>query len=153
MPIVSVEFNRLRGRQVIVTNEVTVEPRIPNPSQADVDDCPDSFRCAVCLKMRPKRLYAEGSAEARVCLLCFPYVEPKEVGWLVRFDEIHRTHKGATGIPAFTQTKEPNPDEERRDLVGVWYETYQEWREDADNKRSVLLVGEWARRGFMVKPK
>jgi len=66
------------------------EPRVPHPTKAEFNACPDRFTCFVCLQQKGKKKHFGGLVEEqKVCRECYPFVDEQDVGCLVKFDERH----------------------------------------------------------------
>jgi len=63
--------------------------RVPNPSESEINACPDRFRCFSCQAMKGKKHFAGLVARQRICDTCYPFVDERAGGGLVRFDERH----------------------------------------------------------------
>ena len=76
--------------EVLVTIE-RFEPRpIPEPSKAELDGCPATFRCFCCLERKGKKCHFGGLIlKMRICRECYPYLDEATVGGLIKFDMRH----------------------------------------------------------------
>ena len=73
--------------EVLVTIE-WYEPRpIPNPSKAELDSCPTTFRCFCCYERKGKKRHFGGLIlDMRICRECYPYLDEATVSGIIRFD-------------------------------------------------------------------
>lgn len=58
-------------------------------TEAEIEACPDSFRCICCLRSRTKKHFAGLIIDQRVCDFCEPYVDRWDIQAIVRFDKWH----------------------------------------------------------------
>jgi len=66
--------------------ELTIEiqsrwlvPRVPNPTQGEINRCPGRFRCFICQQLYGKKWFGGEIAGERVCRFCFPFVDESDI--------------------------------------------------------------------------
>ena len=91
--IVTIGFNLAKQETVSVEVERYVPPRVPIPSESDLATVPARYRCFVCNELKGKKRFAAYIAGERVCDLCYPYVDERDIVALRP-----REHRPATRI-------------------------------------------------------
>lgn len=69
-----------------VTIRRMIELEIPNPTEDEINRCPDRFRCFSCLEGRGKKEFAGEVRQQRICRNCRPFVDGRTVRGLITHD-------------------------------------------------------------------
>ena len=93
VPTIRIEYVYGRNPEFKIEILPDVPPRFPNPTEAEMENCPASFRCFACLERKGKKKHFAGEVlEKRICRTCYPYADEAEVGRMIRFDMKHGFH-------------------------------------------------------------
>lgn len=86
-------MERLRAKSTIGTIP-------PKATEAEMENCPNTFTCYACLEKRPKAKLGGVVNGERLCTACRPYWDTWALGNLIRFD--NRQAKPTMGPPKET---------------------------------------------------
>lgn len=90
IPKIVLSFHQLDLEEPLVEIGWNEPPRVPNPSKAEMDRCPDTFRCFTCLERKGKKKHFGGEVcEMRICRNCYPYCDEATVRGLIWFEKRH----------------------------------------------------------------
>lgn len=89
--IITIGFTSPKVETVSVTVEDYVPPRVPNPSQRELNTVPARFRCFVCQRIKGKKHFGGYIALERVCRLCYPSTDEHDI-----FASQPKEHRPAT---------------------------------------------------------
>lgn len=90
VPTIEIWFHTRPLEEVLVEIGWNVPERKPNPTKAEVDRCPPTFRCYCCMRRLGRRKYFGGEViEMRICRGCYPYCDEAQVAAYIRFDRWH----------------------------------------------------------------
>jgi hypothetical protein len=87
------------GRNLEIVKETTISigriKRVYKPSEAELNACPDTFTCFVCLEKRSKDHLGHRISSQWWCRYCRPYVDAYSINLLVKFDERRLVRHGS----------------------------------------------------------